>query len=273
MAGWLLGANAAGVVMYDDSTGRTFDGIDSDTTAALRTKVNRNAGAESTIESLLALQRIAGEPDAVEHVRYRPVDDLAKSLTSLPDSREYVGPGGERLSIRLDSLGAQLHDAPDPEGPITLTYWPAANPEETRVAMRLAAQWNVENPDVQVRVQPLPAGRSTEEVLLAAIVAKATPDVSSNVSSALLARLVRAGGVVRLDNLVATGARLRERTNAAMLGSLRLPNGGIYAFPWKTNPEMLMYNVDLLAAAGVQPPRTQTELLERVAASGARHRR
>src|SRR2546430_8675586 len=53
-------------------------------------------------------------------------------------------------------------------------------------------------------------------------VAKATPDVSSNVSSALLARLVRAGGVVRLDDRVATAARLQERTNASMLASLRL---------------------------------------------------
>ena len=112
-----------------------------------------------------------------------------------------------------------------------------------------------------MRVQPLPAGRSSEEVLLAAIVAKATPDVSSNVSSALLSRLVRAGGVVRLDNRVATAARLRERTNGAMLASLRLPDGGIYAFPWKTNPEMLMYNVDLFKAAGVEPPRTYSELL------------
>jgi multiple sugar transport system substrate-binding protein len=113
-----------------------------------------------------------------------------------------------------------------------------------------------------VRVQPLPAGRSSEEVLLAAIVAKATPDVSSNISSALLARLVRAGGVVRLDDRASTAARLQERTTAKMLASLRLPDGGIYAFPWKTNPEMLLYNVDLLAAAGVQPPRTQTELLD-----------
>jgi multiple sugar transport system substrate-binding protein len=128
--------------------------------------------------------------------------------------------------------------------------------------MRLAAEWNLANPDVQVRVQPLPAGRSSEEVLLAAIVAKATPDVSSNVSSALLARLVRAQGVVRLDNRVATAARLAERTNPAMLASLRLPDSGIYAFPWKTNPEMLMYNIDLLSAAGVTPPHTHSELLE-----------
>jgi multiple sugar transport system substrate-binding protein len=99
-------------------------------------------------------------------------------------------------------------------------------------------------------------------VLLAAIVARATPDVSSNVSTALLSRLVRAGGVVRLDDRVATAARLAERTNPTMLAPLRMPDGGIYAFPWKTNPEMLMYNVDLLREAGVVPPRTQPELLE-----------
>jgi len=67
---------------------------------------------------------------------------------------------------------------------------------------------------------------------------------------------------VRLDNRVATSARLRERTNAAMLASLRLPDGGIYAFPWKTNPMMLMYNVDLFKAAGIGPPRTQSELVQ-----------
>jgi multiple sugar transport system substrate-binding protein len=46
-----------------------------------------------------------------------------------------------------------------------------------------------------------------------------------------------------------------------MLSSLRLPDGGIYAFPWKTNPEMLMYNVDLFRAAGVGPPHTHSEML------------
>ncbi|MGQ0640687.1 MAG: extracellular solute-binding protein [Gemmatimonadaceae bacterium] len=259
-AGWLLGANAAGVAMYDDSTGRTFDGIDGDSTPR-HTKINRNAGAESTIESLLALQRITGDPDAVEHIRYRLVGDPGASLTSLPESREYVGPEGKRLSVRVDSLGAQIQETPSPDSPITLTYWPAANPDETRLAMRLVEQWNAEHEDVKVRVQPLPAGRSSEEVLLAAIVARATPDVSSNVSSALLARLVRAGGVVRLDDRGATAARLQERTSAPMLTSLRLPNGGIYAFPWKTNPMLLMYNVDLLSAAGIQPPRTQSELV------------
>ena len=59
-------------------------------------------------------------------------------------------------------------------GPVTLTYWPAANPPEVKLATLLADHWNREHPDVRVRVQPLPAGRSTEEVLLAAIVATLT---------------------------------------------------------------------------------------------------
>jgi multiple sugar transport system substrate-binding protein len=266
-AGWFVGANSAGASMYDEGSGRTFDGLDEGAPAAgggpAAVRVNRNAGAESTVEALLALQRVAGEPDAAEYVRYRAVGEPAASLATVPASREYAGPRGERVTVRrAASGGLDAVATRGAAGPVTLTYWPAANPGEVRLATRLVRQWNAEHPDIQVRVQPLPAGRSSEEVLLAAIVAKATPDVSSNVSSALLARLVRAGGVVRLDDRVATAARLRERTSPAMLAPLRLPDGGIYAFPWKTNPEMLMYNVDLLERAGVRPPRTQGELLE-----------
>ena len=258
VAAWFVGSNPAHVSMYDEKTGRTFDGIDGP--APLR--VNRNAGAESTIEGLLALQRVASNVEAAEYIQYRAVGTPTPSLANVPDRREFAGPGREHVVVRAANGAVVLDNAASATSPITLTYWPAANPAETHLAMRLTTQWNADNPGVQVRVQPLPAGRSSEEVLLAAIVANATPDVSSNVSSALLARLVRAKGVVRLDNRVATEARLRERTNPAMLATLRLPDGGIYAFPWKTNPMMLMYNIDRLAAAGVQPPHTQSELLE-----------
>jgi hypothetical protein len=47
---WLSGANPAGERMYDPSTGRTFDGIISPE------QINRNSGAESTIEALLTIQ-------------------------------------------------------------------------------------------------------------------------------------------------------------------------------------------------------------------------
>ena len=257
-AAWFTGANPANVAMYDAASGRTFDGIDGPSPV----KLNRNAGAESTIESLLALQAVTGVPEAARYLSYRPAGALSSTLADVPGTRVYNGPDDAKITITNGKSGLEIAASLPQAEPIVLTYWPAANPPETRLAMRLAAEWNSANPGVQVRVQPLPAGRSTEEVLLAAIVARATPDVSSNVSTALLARLVRAKGVVRLDDRVATAARLQERTTTAMLAPLRLPDGGIYAFPWKTNPMMLMYNVDLLESVGVKPPRNHTELLE-----------
>ncbi|OIN58623.1 hypothetical protein BLX24_13720 [Arsenicibacter rosenii] len=57
--GWFLGTNLAGVKMYDVESGRCFDGISS------TTEVNRNSGAESTIEALWAFQRAEQYPAVV----------------------------------------------------------------------------------------------------------------------------------------------------------------------------------------------------------------
>lgn len=63
LACWLLGKNVAGIKMYHPETGVCFDGIISPS------EVNKNSGAESTIESLLTLQRIEQYPAAANIVR------------------------------------------------------------------------------------------------------------------------------------------------------------------------------------------------------------
>lgn len=56
LASWFSGNNPVHQAMYDPATGRGFDGISS------ATEINRNSGAESTIEALLALQAmVSGE--------------------------------------------------------------------------------------------------------------------------------------------------------------------------------------------------------------------
>jgi len=49
---WFLGENSANAILYDAKSGRGFDGIISPS------ELNRNAGAESTIEALLTLQAL-----------------------------------------------------------------------------------------------------------------------------------------------------------------------------------------------------------------------
>ena len=52
-----------------------------------------------------------------------------------------------------------------------LIYWPAANAQEIELATLAAREWNTLHPRIPGTVQPIPESQSTEEVLLAAIVA------------------------------------------------------------------------------------------------------
>jgi hypothetical protein len=56
LCAWFLGANETGKNIYSVTTGRCFDAISSAGT------ININSGAESTIEALLALERVESYP-------------------------------------------------------------------------------------------------------------------------------------------------------------------------------------------------------------------
>lgn len=62
-ASWFFGNNMAGAQMYDPATGRTFDGIN----GPASWRVNRNSGAESTIEGLMAMSALAGLPQTAPY--------------------------------------------------------------------------------------------------------------------------------------------------------------------------------------------------------------
>ena len=62
LAAWFLGNNSANTVMYDTATGRCFDGI------IAAGKVNKNSGAESTIEALLCFQKIEKYPAVISAI-------------------------------------------------------------------------------------------------------------------------------------------------------------------------------------------------------------
>lgn len=65
---WYFGNNMAGTQMYDPETGRTFDGINGPTFY----RVNRNSGAESTIEGLMSMIALANLPQAVDYLSAQP---------------------------------------------------------------------------------------------------------------------------------------------------------------------------------------------------------
>jgi len=76
LGSWLIGKNIVGIPLYDPATGRCFDGIIDER------EINRNSGAESTIEALLALLAIQKNSIAnqvLSNYFQRPLTVVAKS--------------------------------------------------------------------------------------------------------------------------------------------------------------------------------------------------
>jgi hypothetical protein len=66
-ASWLMGNNDLHEPVYDVSTGRCYDGIRDSVT------VNRNSGAESTIEALYTLEEVEHYPEAQHYLAFTKV--------------------------------------------------------------------------------------------------------------------------------------------------------------------------------------------------------
>lgn len=145
-------------------------------------------------------------------------------------------------------------------GAIELTYWPAPNAQEVELADSLVREWNALHPDVHVVMQPIPVNQSTEEVLLAAIAGKTTPDICSNINPIALRDYVASGGLIPLDQFADFDSVVTQRVPRELLDLFRTPDGHFYQVPWKTNPVMMFYNVRLMRAAGVMRiPETYAE--------------
>ena len=134
-----------------------------------------------------------------------------------------------------------------------LTFWPSSNPEEIEFAKVVVGNWNKAHPELQVKMQPLPASRSTEEVLLAAIAARTTPDVCANIYPGAISQFVSAGGLYAHNKLPDFRKFMLERSGADVLEAYTSNVGIVYQIPWKANPVMFAYNVTLLREAGVRP--------------------
>ncbi|GAC1427298.1 MAG: extracellular solute-binding protein [Candidatus Velthaea sp.] len=152
-------------------------------------------------------------------------------------------------------VGAQPADA------VTLTYWSAPNAEELAYARAMARTWNATHPRVTVNVQSIPASGTSEEVLLAAVVAKTTPDICANMLPSIMNRFVHAGAVVALDRFADFPAFVHERVDPQVLSFARSDDGHVYQVPWKSNPVMLAYNRDEFEARHLRPPQTYGDFM------------
>ena len=172
-----------------------------------------------------------------------------------------------------DSGGGSSSDDLAVKGPIKI--WLSNNPEELAWGKAMVADWNSAHPKEKVTAQEIPAGKSSEEVIGAAITAGNAPCLVWNTSPAAVPQFQKQGGLVALDDFPGGTDYIESRTgeNAQQYKS---PDGKYYQLPWKANPVMIFYNKDLLKKAGVDPENpplsTYDEFLdtsEKIVSSGA----
>jgi multiple sugar transport system substrate-binding protein len=159
--------------------------------------------------------------------------------------------------------GASASDAAAARGPIKV--WYSNNQEEVAWAKTMVGAWNQAHPDEKVTGQEIPTGKSSEEVIGAAITAGNAPCLVLNTSPAAVPGFQKQGGLVALDDMPGGREYIESRTGAPAK-QYQSPDGKYYQLPWKSNPVMIFYNKKLLKKAGVDaenpPLGTYAEFLD-----------
>lgn len=152
--------------------------------------------------------------------------------------------------------------SPEEETNAALTYWASNNTEEIAFARDAVERWNADHPSQTIHYQPVPEGQSSEEIILAAVVGKTTPDVYANMWQGDVELYAQAGALVPLDTLDGFLDFLKNRCDSLTIAEVTAQDGHIYQIPWKVNPIMMMYNVNIFRKIGFEnPPRTYAEFL------------
>ncbi|MEZ0540057.1 extracellular solute-binding protein [Fibrella arboris] len=139
-----------------------------------------------------------------------------------------------------------------------LLFWCSNNAAEIALAREFTEQWQRTQAQhtgsqtgVPLRFQPIPEGQSSEEIILASVVGKTTPDIYANMWQGSVELYAKAGVLVPLDTIPGFLDFIRERCDSAVIREITSTDGHIYQVPWKVNPIMTLSNTQALA--GILP--------------------
>src|SRR6476620_727745 len=132
-----------------------------------------------------------------------------------------------------------------------LLFWCSNNNQEIKLCSAITGNWNAKHAATPVHMQPIPEGQSSEEVILAAVVGKSTPDIYANMWQGNVEMYARAKALIPLDTLNGFLDFIYARCDSAVVKEITSTDGHIYQVPWKVNPIMTIYNKNFFASNGI----------------------
>ena len=106
----------------------------------------------------------------------------------------------------------------------------------------MVESWNNQHPNYPLVFQPVPEGKSSEEIILAAVVGKTTPDIYANMWQGSVEMYAKAGVLIPFDTLDGFMEFIRTRCSDEVILEITSSDGHIYQVPWKVNPIITLYN-------------------------------
>jgi multiple sugar transport system substrate-binding protein len=172
--------------------------------------------------------------------------------------------GGIALTACGSDSGGSGTGASTTTGPIKI--WYSNNEHEVAWAKQAVDAWNKAHADQAVTGEEIPAGKSSEDVITAAITAGTTPCLIFNTSPAAVPGFQKQGGLVDLSSFSDGASYIESRTGADVAKQYQSSDGHYYQLPWKSNPVMIFYNKKIFKKAGIdteKPPlATYAEFLD-----------
>lgn len=145
--------------------------------------------------------------------------------------------------------GSSSTTAANSYGPIKI--WYSNNAQEIAWGEQMVASWNKAHPSQKITGVQIPTGKSSEDVIGAAITAGTEPCLIFNTSPASVPQFTQEGGLVPLNNFPGAASYIQARSGAATAKQYTSGKGVYYQMPWKSNPVMIFYNKKIFAKAGI----------------------
>ena len=147
----------------------------------------------------------------------------------------------------------------EPDNNNGLLFWCSNNKDEITFSKNATDNWNKLFPGSSVHMQPIPEGQSSEEVILAAVVGKTTPDIYANMWQGSVEMYAQANVLISLDTLKGFLDFIHQRCDSNVIKEITSSDGHIYQVPWKVNPIMTIYNKTLFTQNKINDvPKTYT---------------
>jgi len=145
----------------------------------------------------------------------------------------------------------------------TLTYWCSNMEYEIQFAKIIASEWNKNHDEFKIKIQPVPEGNSSEEVILAAVVGETTPEIYSNMWQGDVEVYAQAGVLIPLDTIPGFLEFIYDRCDSSVVEEITSLDGHIYQIPWKINPIMQIYNEKVIEGLNLpNTPLTYSEYMQ-----------